>query len=51
MFIELRQRLRELAGSRPRYGYRRLTVMLRREGWKPPRQDWLDKTDDYLREK
>jgi putative transposase len=31
---ELRQRLRELAGSRPRYGYRRLTVMLRREGWK-----------------
>ena len=31
---ELRQRLRELAGNRPRYGYRRLTVMLRREGWK-----------------
>ena len=31
---ELRQRLRELAGSRPRYGYRRLTVMLRREGGK-----------------
>jgi putative transposase len=31
---ELRMRLRELAGSRPRYGYRRLTVMLRREGWK-----------------
>ncbi len=30
---ELRQRLRELAGSRPRYGYRRLTVLLRREGW------------------
>jgi putative transposase len=30
----LRQRLRELAGNRPRYGYRRLTVMLRREGWK-----------------
>src|SRR6185369_4565595 len=27
---ELRQRLRELAGNRPRYGYRRLTVMLRR---------------------
>lgn len=25
-------RLRELAGSRVRYGYRRLTVMLRREG-------------------
>ena len=31
---ELRQRLRELAGNRPRYGYRRLTVMLRREGWR-----------------
>ena len=31
---ELRQRIRELAGNRPRYGYRRLTVMLRREGWK-----------------
>jgi putative transposase len=30
---ELRIRLRELAGSRVRYGYRRLTVMLRREGW------------------
>jgi putative transposase len=31
---QLRQRLREVAGARPRYGYRRLTVMLRREGWK-----------------
>jgi putative transposase len=31
---ELRMRLRELAGSRTRYGYRRLTVLLRREGWK-----------------
>lgn len=30
---QLRIRLRELAGSRVRYGYRRLTVMLRREGW------------------
>jgi putative transposase len=30
----LRVRLRELAGSRVRYSYRRLTVMLRREGWK-----------------
>lgn len=26
-------RLRELAASRVRYGYRRLTVLLRREGW------------------
>ena len=31
---ELRMRLRDLAGSRTRYGYRRLTVMLRREGWR-----------------
>jgi putative transposase len=31
---ELRQRLREVAGARPRYGYRRLTVLLRREAWK-----------------
>jgi putative transposase len=31
--VELRMRLRELAGSRVRYGYRRLTVLLRREGW------------------
>jgi putative transposase len=29
----LRQRLRELAGERRRFGYRRLTVLLRREGW------------------
>ena len=27
-------RLRELAASRVRSGYRRLTVMLRREGWR-----------------
>jgi putative transposase len=30
---ELRLRLRELASSRVRYGYRRLAVLLRREGW------------------
>jgi putative transposase len=29
----LRVRLPELADSRVRYGYRRLTVMLKREGW------------------
>jgi putative transposase len=29
----LRMRLRELAASRVRYGYRRLHVLLRREGW------------------
>ncbi len=31
---ELRMRIRELAGSRVRYGYRRLSVLLRREGWR-----------------
>ncbi len=30
--LDLRMRLRELAGTRVRYGYRRLTVLLRREG-------------------
>ena len=29
----LRHRLRELAGTHVRYGYRRVTVLLRREGW------------------
>lgn len=27
-------RLRELAASRVRFGYRRLTVLLRRDGWR-----------------
>ena len=30
---ELRLRVRELAASRVRYGYRRIHVLLRREGW------------------
>ena len=30
----LRMRLRELAAARPRFGYRRLYIMLRREGWR-----------------
>ncbi len=30
----LRIRLRDLAASRVRYGYRRLHVLLRREGWR-----------------
>lgn len=30
---ELRMRLKELAAARVRYGYRRLHVLLRREGW------------------
>ena len=29
----LRRRIRELAAARPRFGYRRLGVLLRREGW------------------
>jgi putative transposase len=29
----LKLRIRELAMSRPRFGYRRIHVMLRREGW------------------
>ena len=30
---EVRLRLKELAQARVRYGYRRLHVLLRREGW------------------
>jgi putative transposase len=30
---ELRARIRQLAGERPRWGYRRIHVLLRREGW------------------
>jgi putative transposase len=30
----LRRRVRELAAVRVRFGYRRLTVLLRREGWR-----------------
>lgn len=32
--LELRARMRELARNRIRFGYRRLHVLLRREGWK-----------------
>ena len=32
--VALRMRLKELAASRPRFGYRRLHLLLRREGWK-----------------
>ena len=31
--VALRQRLGELAAARVRYGYRRLHILLRREGW------------------
>src|SRR2546430_13649362 len=34
----LLQRIRELAGEKRRYGYRRIHVLLRREGWKINRQ-------------
>ena len=30
----LRHRIREIAASRPRFGYLRIHVMLRREGWR-----------------
>lgn len=30
----LRMRIREIAMSRPRFGYQRIHVVLRREGWK-----------------
>ena len=30
---ELRQRIKDIAASRVRYGYRRIHVLLRREGW------------------
>ena len=42
-------RLRELAASRVRFGYRRLTVLLRRDGWhvNAKRIDWLY-TEDGL---
>ena len=32
--ILLRERLKELAGQRRRFGYRRLHALLRREGWR-----------------
>ena len=31
--VELRMRLKELAAARVRYGYRRLHILLQREGW------------------
>ena len=31
--IEIRQRMREIAATRIRYGYRRVHIMLRRDGW------------------
>ena len=31
--LDVRQRMREIAATRVRYGYRRIHVLLRREGW------------------
>lgn len=42
----LRHRLKELAAARPRYGYRRLHTLLRREGWK----DCIDRVYRIYRE-
>jgi putative transposase len=45
----LRMRLRELAASRVRFGYRRLTVILRREGWRVnPKRVYRLYTEDGL---
>jgi len=35
---ELRERLGELAGQKRRYGYRRIHMLLRREGWQVNRK-------------
>ena len=32
--LKLRMRMRELASARIRYGYRKIRVLLNREGWK-----------------
>jgi putative transposase len=34
----LRMRIRELAHARPRFGYERITILLRREGWRVGRK-------------
>lgn len=31
--LDIRQRMREIVQTRIRYGYRRVQIMLRREGW------------------
>jgi putative transposase len=32
--VELRMRIKEIAAVRVRYGYKRIHVLLRREGWR-----------------
>ena len=34
LWTELRMRIREIAQSRVRYGYRKIRVLLNREGWR-----------------
>ena len=34
----LAMRIRDLAHARPRFGYQRITVLLRREGWRVNRK-------------
>src|SRR5262249_60945094 len=38
MLAGLRERICELAGEKRRYGYRRIHILLRREGWKVNRK-------------
>jgi hypothetical protein len=44
---ELRARLRDLANERRRFGYRRLFVLLRREGGTPPARAALCSREDF----
>ena len=46
--VALRMRLKELAAARVRYGYRRLQILLRREGWVHERDDAAAKHLDGL---
>lgn len=46
---DLRQRMREIAQTRVRYGYRRVHVLLKREGWKLGRnQAWRLYSEEQL---
>jgi putative transposase len=47
--LALRQRIKEIAGARIRYGYQRIYVLLRREGWKVNHK-WIHRIykEEYL---
>lgn len=45
----LRERLKELAQERPRFGYRRLHVLLLREGWKVNHKREQTRSPDFIR--